>query len=198
MSSGRGELSALPRRDRRRLDSDEWPSTGGWWVGGVFIGRQPIPKAEASLSIYASAGEERGPALVECWQRFWRGGFAVHVDVNVPGRGFCVGPFDVRVDSTHGEPDWQSNRVVPAVGVAISLKVGKTRIVWVPGAAPRPQLAYLCRDADLAIIEVGQTPWPPSEMAWRLDESQARVAGAEAARVWLVDDEGRRLSSARA
>jgi hypothetical protein len=179
------------------LTSGRPQSVGG--LVGLLCAASHFNRGSRSLSVYACAGEERGPALVECWQRFWRGGLDVLLDVNVPGRTIQIGEIEVLVQGlVHGEPDWSSNSVVPAIGVSVSLRIGATQVVWVPGAAPHPGIGRLCRGVDLAIIEVGVASWPKTEKSWRLTYEEAVTHGSGAEYVWLVDDEGRRVTAARA
>jgi hypothetical protein len=149
------------------------------------------------LTIYSCIGEERGPALVECWIRDWPNDIEIHLDVSVPGRDICLSEIDIRTESIpHGEPLWSQDKVLPAVGVAVSLALGPTKVVWVPGSAPHPIVRRLCRGASLAVVEVAGLPWPQGAKSWRLTQAQAREAGAEADELWLVDDNGGRVDAA--
>jgi hypothetical protein len=179
------------------LTSGRSQAVGG--LIGLLATINRYAKGARAVSVCGCVGEERGPALLECWLRDWDNALELHVDLTIPGSILELGGLTLRSwGVTHGEPIWSLNKVKPAVGVAIEINTGSTKVVWIPGAAPHPLLSRLCQGASLAVVEVGTSNWPSNSQSWRLTEEEAKRVSTSSRVVWLVDDEGRRLNSGRA
>ena len=148
----------------------------------------------AALAVHTLLGEERGVALAETWARAWSSPYPLTLDAERPGGTVDVGPFAVElVPMKAGEPDWAKDAVRARPQVAVRIEVDGRRVAFGPGAAPGTAAARLFADADLAVVEVGVTPWPASPSRWRFSAAEAAVVAAGAAQVWLVGDDGASL-----
>lgn len=153
----------------------------------------------APLDLRLVLGEERGAALAETWVRAWGQPYPLVVDAERPGGRLELGPIEVElVPMKAGEWDWAAAQVRSRVQVALRVHTPDGVVVWVPGAAPGTAVVRACRGADLAVIEVGVTPWPRHPGRWRLSAAEAVRAGGEAGQLWLVGDDGRPLGGAAA
>jgi hypothetical protein len=134
--------------------------------------------------------------MVEAWSRGWPDQLSLGLDTVLPGAHFNMGPLKVRtIGLEMGEPIWQPKpQIKPVQGLGWRFSIGQTTIVWIRTCAPRDALAHFCKDATLAIVEVGVRPWPNSEQRWRLSVSDASQYGLSARELWLVGDEGGPLS----
>jgi hypothetical protein len=156
-------------------------------------------KRRGELTIYSGLGDEKGPALVDCWTRDWRSAIDIHLDLSTPGRVLPIGGASVRTESVpHSEPLWCEERVVSTFGNALRVQIGATSIAWVPGAGRHPIIGRLCQGANLAIIEIAGVPWPAGGAGCRLTREEALRVGAMADAVWLVTDAGERVGTAQA
>ncbi len=144
------------------------------------------------LDLRLVLGEERGAALAETWVRAWGQPYPLTVDAERPGGVLELGPIEVElVPMKAGEWDWGADRVRSRVQVALRIQTPDALVVWVPGAAPGTAVVRACRDADLAVLEVGVEPWPRHEGRWRLSAAEALQAAGDADQVWVVGDDGR-------
>lgn len=183
-------LSALGRIQAILLTSGRIQAVEG--LVPLLCALEPWRASRAPLTLRTCLGEERGPTLTSAWSRAWPDRYPLLQDGLAPGAEDALGAFSVRtLPLRHGEPHWREGRVEPAVGVAVRVRTEEATVAWVPGAAPSPAVRRACRGVDLAVIEVGVTPWPPSDEPWRLTLAQALEAGEEAGEVWLVGDDGR-------
>ncbi len=170
-------------------------------VGGLIGLLESVSryKRNGKLTVYCGVGEERGPALVECWMRDWRMDLDVQLDLSTPGRFLPIGEANLLMESVpHSEPLWSQDRVVPAFGVALRVEIGASALTWVPGAGPHPVIGRLCRCSSLAVIEIAGLPWPVTDPARRLTREEALEAGALADELWLVTDAGVRAGAGQA
>jgi len=167
---------------------------------GVLHTLAPHRGEQSPLAVWAPAGEERAPGLVDAWQRGWERRYPVVLDAVHTGNSDRIGPFQVTfAPIQHGEPTWcAEGEVRAAPGAAVQIQVGTTRVVWVPGAAPTPAVRRACRHSDLAAVEVGVVAWPPSDTPWRMTLGDAIDATQDAREVWLVGDDGGILRGAEA
>lgn len=143
------------------------------------------------LDLRLPLGEERGAALAETWMRAWDQPYPLVVDAERPGGVLQLGPVEVElVPMKAGEWDWRTEQVRSRVQVALRVRTPDARLVWVPGSAPGTAVVRACRDAQLAVLEVGVVPWPRHDGRWRLSETEAVQAGGDADQLWLVGDDG--------
>lgn len=155
-------------------------------VGRARGGPQP-------LHVLLGADAERGGALASAWTRGWADVLRLDVDAVMPG-GVVDAAGGATVEAVPlalGEARHGAVRRVSGGG--LRLTVGAATVAVVPAARPGPQLARLCHGADLAVIEVGVTPWPASDAPWRPTLSDAARAAEGAAEAWLVGDDARWL-----
>lgn len=183
-------LGALPRIRSVLLTSGRPRSVAGLVPLLCALERH---RTDEPLPLRSCLGEERGEALANAWMVAWPGRYPLLVDGFLPGEPFDAGPFEGEtVPVRHGEPVWgRDPLVLPAIGVAVRVRVGDVTIAWVPGAGPDGAVRQACRDVDLAVVEIGAEPWPPSEAAWRLTIEDALALASEAAEVWIVGDDGK-------
>jgi hypothetical protein len=174
------------------LTSGRIQSVGG--LLGVLAASDRWRLPELPLPVHVLLGEERAAWIAETWERGWPERTSVALDAEVPGALFDVGPFEVKtVPVSACEPDFRAGtlQAIPAVGLRLH---GPIDVAWIPGAAPGPAVEHLCRDADLAVVEVGVLPWPKGGRRLRREDAIAAAAGARL--LWLVGDDGERLDEA--
>ena len=146
------------------------------------------------VEVHHAIQDERASLVAETWQRGWPDGLPIEIDAHTPGQPFPVGPFTVHTRSVEAfTPNFHSGTLQPSHALGVRL-TGPLTLAWVPGAAPSPVVAHLCRGADLAVVEVGVLPWPRGPA--RLRPEDAIRAAAAANLVWLVGDDGIRLDHA--
>ncbi|MFT6158339.1 MAG: hypothetical protein ACJAZO_002537 [Myxococcota bacterium] len=152
------------------------------------------------LTVLGPMADERAPALVDAWSRGWRNRCPVQIDGIAPGDGAECGPMTVQLAPVrHAEPNGQFPLGIDdAHGCAAIITTPDARIVWVPGAAPSNAVRRCCRGADLAVVEVGVTPWPDDTTQWRLTLQDALAASDDVGELWVVGDDGHPLSAADA
>lgn len=177
----------LPRTQAVALSSGRMRSVGGL----LALFRALEVHRTLPFEVRFGLGEDRAPLLAEAYDRGWPDGVPVQLDGFMPGETFDTGPFSVTsVPVNHGERCRGPAPVRGAPGVAFRLEAGGATVAWVPGAGPGSPVRRACRDVDLAIVEVGVVPWPPTPERWRLSYDEA-VQAADGAELWVVGDDGR-------
>ena len=153
-----------------------------------------------AFTVLGPADDQRIPAIVEVWTRGWPGRNPVHLDGLLPGDTAEVGGLPLELVSIpHGEPTADDPpRVRRAAGYAVRVHTPDGIVAWVPGAAPGPAVRRACRNAALAVVEVGVVPWPTSDQPWRLTLADALSAVGANTTLWVVGDDGARLDAAEA
>ena len=157
--------------------------------------------ASAAVSLIVPSGDERAGAIAEAWVRGWPDRYPLRVDVPAPGGTSEVGELRVQawpVDA--GEPVWSTGEIVARPAVALRLE-GPATIAYLAGAAACPGAVRACRRADLAVVEVGVTPWPRDagrSAPWRMTVEVAVRVAANAGTTWLIADDGRPMPSGEA
>lgn len=147
---------------------------------------------DVPLSLRFLLGEERGATLAETWVRCWPDAYPLTLDAEVPGTTFDVGALTVSTVALRAaEPRWRLGRAEPVVAVAVRVVAPGASLAWVPGAAPDRAVKRACAGVDLAVIEVGAVPWPPTAGRWRMSVADALEAGGDAGALWVVGDDGR-------
>jgi hypothetical protein len=150
----------------------------------------------APLQVHVLSSEERAPLLISAWSQGWGGSFPVELDAQVAGSRIDADPFELTsLPVRHGEPEWVGDIVASLPGVGWLVEVFGIRVAYVVGAGPNRAVEKLCREAHLAVLEVGVKPWPESEVRWRLSVAEAIEAAAGAGELWLVGDDGRRVEA---
>lgn len=171
-------------------------------IGGLIglLGALEPYRGTAPLDVHTPAGEERSALLAGTWVRGWPNRYPVVVDTHMPGDAYELGPFVVTSHSVpHAEPRWSERPFAErAVGVALDVVSADARMAWVVGAGPSSTIPRLCAQSDLAVVEVGVTPWPRSEQRWRLSIADAMGAAGPRTELWLVGDDGSVRSAADA
>ena len=170
-------------------------------VRGLLALMEATSRARTTpFTVIGPAMDERIPAIVEVWTRGWQNRVPIHIDALPTNEPAFFGEIQVRLQSVaHGEPNGQHPEGIERVpGCAVQIQTPDTQIVWVPGAAPNPSVRRAIRGADLAIVEVGVVPWPQTEQRWRLTLTEALEAAQDAETVWVVGDDGQRISGAQA
>lgn len=153
------------------------------------------------LTVLGPMADERAPALVDAWSRSWRDRCPVHIDGIGPGDETQCGPMTIQLNPVrHAELNGQFPLGVDSAhGCAAIITTPDVRIAWVPGAAPSSAVRRACRGTDLAVVEIGVTPWPETPQAqWRLTLQDALQASPEAGELWVVGDDGQPLTAAEA
>lgn len=144
---------------------------------------------ERTVEVVHPLGAERPPLIVDAWSQGWPGGVPVRVDGVAAGQtidlaGIAVELVPLRVSERVGEG------VQATAGVGVRLELPGATIAWLPSAAPGVAGGRMCAGVDLAVVEVGVGPWPPTDRPCRLDLAGAVRAGSGAAELWLVGDDG--------
>jgi len=149
------------------------------------------PHRDHPLRVFFALGEERGAGLAEAWVRGWPDSFPVDLDGVMAEATLDEGPFEIRLRELRaGEPRWRRDDVVRTYAHAVSVRTSSGHVVWVPSCAPTTHVSRATHGADLAVIEVGVTPWPRSSHRWRMSTSDAiRLCGAE--ELWTPGDDGK-------
>jgi len=165
-------------------------------VGGLIpllCALEPHRVTDAQLDLAMPIGDDRPAAIAEAWMKGWPDRFPLVIDCIRPGVGLDLGAFSVETMAVgRGQPQWCPNPDIRSiVGLAWRIRVLNTTIAWVPGAPASPIVQNACAGADLAILEIGVTPWPRTERRWRMTTVEALSRSADAAEVWLVGDDGR-------
>jgi hypothetical protein len=182
-------LGVLPRIRAIAFSGGRVQSVGG--LVPVLCAMAP-GRGDTPLPVWSVLGEERGGLLADAWFRGW-GGFPLAMDGEAPGTAFEAGPFRVVTSAIRrGEPGRWGILSVPAVGFRVA--AGGVEVAFVPGAGPGSAVERLVRGADLAVVEVGVTPWPPSPEPWRLTADAAIHAAQGARELWLVGDDGEEVA----
>lgn len=182
------EVGGLPRLRAIALSGGRILSVGG--LPTLLCALEP--HRTSPLSIWAPMGEERPALLADAWSRGWPDRYPLVIDTEAPGGELAVGAFELRTFAIRrGDPRWRPPRIDVVVGVAFRVTAGGATVAWVAGAGPGGVVSHVCRGADLAVVEAGVLPWPPSDVPWRLSVDQAVHAASEAGEVWIVGDDGR-------
>jgi hypothetical protein len=144
------------------------------------------------FTLRAPMGDERPGLLVEAWARGWPGRVSMGLDALYPGATFEMGSWHIQTFGIElGEAIYGSDpRIEACVGMAWRIEVNGQTIVWVKSCMPNRMISKVCKDASLAIVEVGVRPWPKSNHRWRLSTAEASQYGLLAGELWLVGDEG--------
>lgn len=163
-------------------------------VGGlvpVLCALEATRPVDLPLSLHFAFGEERGAMMAEAWVRGWPCGYPLTLDGEVPGGRFDAGPFSIVTSGLKcGEPEWGMKRIRPTIGLALTISAGDVTVARVPATRSTPMVSKLCRDRDLAIVDVGVIPWPESSTPWRMTVDQAVSRGSGAKCLILVGDDG--------
>lgn len=147
---------------------------------------------DVPLALRFPLGEERGAMLAETWVRGWPDLYPLTLDAEVPGSTFDAGDAVVTtVPVRAGEPRWRDATVQPIPAVALRIEVDGRRVAWVPACAPDGALRRAASGADLAIVEVGQAPWPRTDERWRPSTADALALRERVGELWVVGDDGR-------
>lgn len=164
-------------------------------VGGLvplLVEMARVRTTDVPLSIRFPLGEERGAMLAETWVRGWPDLYPLTLDAELPGATFEVGAMSVRTLAIRaGEPRWRDGTVHGLEAVAVRIETPGPSVAWVPGAAPSQAVARACANVDLAVVEVGVVPFPPTPHPWRLTVDDAVRLGRGAGALWIVGDDGR-------
>ena len=163
-------------------------------IGGllpVLAELEPHRLVQVPLRVHCPLGEERAPALTAAWSQGWPDRYPLTIDSAIPGGQFEVDVIGLQTFPVRsGEVRWRSGRVDSRIAVALKIMVPEATVVWMPAAAPAPNLMRLCAGADLAVVEVGVESWPRTKGRWRLSISDALKIGAGAGELWVVGDDG--------
>lgn len=168
-------------------------------VGGLLTllaALEPWRRDEEVVELHVALGDERGPALAEGFAAHWDGA-PLTIDAQRAGASLHAGPFAIETRAlTVGEPRWRPPRIEGRAGLALRVTAGDRRVAIVRGARPEPWLARWCAGADLAVVEIGVTPWPRADRPWRLRQDEALAIGAGARELWIAGDDGERVGAA--
>jgi len=164
-------------------------------LGGLLPLLDEVHRVQSSrfpFTLRAPMGDERLGLVVEAWSRGWPGRVPIGLDGLYPGAKFEMGSWRVRTFGIEmGEVIYGEHpHIEPCVGIAWRIEVEGETIVWIRSCTPHQMIEKMCKDASLAIVEVGVRPWPKSERRWRLSVSNASQYGMLAKELWLVGDEG--------
>lgn len=177
------------------ISSGRIQALGGLLPLLVAMERHP---RRGALELHLPLWDERAESIVDAWSRGWPGAYAVVVDGEMPGVTWELGGLSVETISVrHGEPRWGLGSVEGGVGIGFRVTTEDAVVSWVPGAGPCHALRRLAQ-AHLCVVEVGVGPWPSSPEPWRLTEQEAVRWCQGAGELWLVGDDGHRLSHAQA
>lgn len=157
-------------------------------------------RLDQSLPLRFPLGEERGASLADVWVRGWAEDQPLEISAEAPGSVLDLGPFSVRTfPIRRGEPRWRPQpHVIGASAVAFRVEVEGLVVAWVAGAGPGGAVRRACDGADLAVVEVGVKPWPPSDQPWRMSVADALTWSGTVETLWLVGDDGEALRGAEA
>jgi hypothetical protein len=122
--------------------------------------------------------------------RGWPGRYPILLDAIQPGTAVDEGPMQIQTFALRAaEPLWRSG-AQPVMAIGVRVHIADTTVVWVPGTAPCRAVTRATRDADLAILEIGVTPWPRTTERHRMSLTDA-LQISEARALWVVGDDGR-------
>ena len=171
------------------LTSGRIASVGG--LVSVLCALDATRSVDIPLALHFAFGEERGAMMAEAWVRGWPSGFPLILDGEVPGGKFDAGPFSLSTAGLKcGEPEWGIGRIRPTIGMALTISTGGLTVARVPATGVNPVVSKICRDVDLAIVDVGVVPWPESSIPWRMTVDDAVALGSGAKHLILVGDNG--------
>lgn len=164
-------------------------------IGGLLplLGALEPHRTDVPLPLWFPLHEERVGSVADLWTRGWPGRYDLLVDGLLPGDPFetAIGEVET-IPLRRGEARWRPEpRIEGTIGVGWRIRTPDLRVAIGLGTGPTTALRRLCRDVDLAILEVGQAPWPSSSTPWRLTLTDAVTAGDGARVLWLVGDDGR-------
>ena len=181
--------SALPRVQAVVLPSGHTRAVSG--LIGLFAALEPHRLEAIPLALHVLLGDERGAQLGDAWAKAWPRRFPITLDAGAPEVPLDIGPFYVENFSVRsGEPHWRSGDVETVSAVALRIQVGNTTVAWVPSTAPGTRVQRAIRGADLAVVEVGRTPWPRTPQRWRMSFAEALSLHDGQGELWVVGDDG--------
>lgn len=182
----------LPNVRAIALTSGRLSSVGG--LLPMLCALEPHRGPDSALTLHLPGSDERGAALAEVWVRCWPDRYPLTIDSDRPGSDFEVGRITVHThpletaEIVHGAASVQD-----AIGMIV--RTPDLAIAYLRGMAP-PRMLERWLAVDLAILEVGLSPWPRTDRPLRLRIDEASRIGASAGELWLVSDEGRSVDLA--
>ncbi|TVQ87403.1 MAG: hypothetical protein EA397_18995 [Deltaproteobacteria bacterium] len=161
-------------------------------IGGLFPLLHRRAMAPEPTLIASPLTTERPAYLLEAWQRGWPEAPPLILDAIHPGGRLEIGEVTfeaVGLEAGEIEPG-SPPQLTSAPCLGWSIRGAHHRVAVARRGAPSRSLDRLLAGADLAIIGIDRTPWPPSARPLRLSPEHAARYETSAKELWILEESG--------